>query len=104
MKRSSVKGSIRRAMAGLAAAAMLAPAAVCAQGGDWSKVTAAAQREGRVVWYSAAVPSVIDRIRADFQKAVPGIVLEATRITGNVIVTRADQEKQTGADGGDVLV
>lgn len=71
---------------------------------DWSKTLTAAQKEGRVVLYSGTVPAVLERISVDFKKAHPGIKLESSRLTGNVVVSRADQERSSGSDGADVVI
>jgi iron(III) transport system substrate-binding protein len=85
-------------LAGLAAA----PGAAQAQA--WPAVLEAAKKEGSVMLYTQQVPPIIERIKADFTKAYPGITLETTRLTGTSIITKLDQERQGGMDGGDVVI
>ncbi len=70
----------------------------------WNDVVAAAKKEGRVVVFSAQGPSVMERIKADFEKSHPGIVLEQTRMSSGPMMSRLDQERGTGADGADVTI
>lgn len=72
------------------------------QAGEWAKVTAEAKREGRVAVYSQAVPSIMQRVKADFEKNNPGIVLEVQRPIP--LVAAVDREIQTGSDGADVVI
>ena len=75
-----------------------------AQSAAWRDVVAAAQKEGRVVVFSAQGPSVMERIKADFEKTYPGIRLEQTRMSSGPMMSKLDQERATGADGGDVTI
>jgi iron(III) transport system substrate-binding protein len=75
-----------------------------AQATAWKDIVAAAQKEGRVVVFSAQGPSVMERIKADFEKTYPGIKLEQTRMSSGPMMSKLDQERATGADGGDVTV
>ena len=80
------------------------PAPSQAQGyqpAEWAKTVAAAQKEGRVVVYYSAVTPVLERIKVDFEKAVPGIVFEYSRVNAGVI-GKIEAERKTGADGADV--
>src|SRR5258706_13473994 len=67
----------------------------------WKVVLAAAQKEGRVVFYSSTVPAVLNRLKADFEKAYPGIVVEASRNIGLEGMTKLEMERSSGSDGGD---
>lgn len=70
----------------------------------WKAVQERARKEGRVVLYTQVVPAVLARIKADFDKAVPGVVLEPVRLTGSTVMLRPEQERKSGADGGDVVI
>ena len=72
------------------------------QPNEWAKVLAEARREGRVAVYSQAVPSIMQRVKADFEKLNPGIVLEVQRPIP--LSTTVDREMQTGSDGADVVI
>jgi iron(III) transport system substrate-binding protein len=96
-------------IAGIAVAACIALPAQAqsfrsASPADWAKVVAEAKKEGRVALYSAAVPAVLNRLKADFEKLNPGITVEVTRIVGTQLVSKMDQERDTGADGADVAI
>lgn len=101
-----------RLVAGIQAVAVAAAVAAWtdawAQGAanpaDWDKVVAAAKKEGKVVLYHVLVPPVMARVKAEFEKMYPGIVIEETRMPGAVIVTKFDQERAAGADGADGTV
>ena len=70
----------------------------------WTAVRAAALKEGRVVLYAAPTPPTLARIKADFEKANPGIAIEIIRMVGGVLTGKFETERDTNADGGDVLV
>ena len=79
---------ITRALAAtVLSAVLLAPAQLRAQAAAtpaagaeaWKATVAAAQKEQRVVLYSAAANSLLSRLKADFDKANPGITLEISR-------------------------
>jgi len=70
---------------------------------DWAKVVEAARKEGRVALYSSQVPPVLTRMKADFENANPGIVLEYSRYPSGML-NRIDTERQTGADGADMAI
>lgn len=71
---------------------------------DWAQVVAAAKKEGKVILYSNAVPAVNEKLKADFQKANPGITLEFQRLIGSALTSKLQQERQTGAEGGEVVL
>ncbi len=71
---------------------------------SWPSVLDSARKEGRVVLYSQQVPQQIAQIKADFEKAFPGITLEAARLTGTAANIKLDQERAAGVDGGDILI
>jgi iron(III) transport system substrate-binding protein len=98
------------ALAAIAAAAALSSSAA-AQGfykgynaGEWQKIVAAAQKEGRVTLYYVSTQPVVDRIKAAFARQYPNIQLDMLRLVGTELVGKLDQERATGADGGDVAI
>lgn len=71
---------------------------------NWTKVLAAAKSEGKVVFYSAQTPPIIDRIVNGFKKAHPDIAVETLRAVSADVTTKIEQERATGIDGADVLI
>src|SRR5688572_28349199 len=72
---------------------------------DWTKVVAAAHKEGRVVLYATPTPPVLARLKADFEKAYPGIVLEVNRMVGDALILKVETERGSNvADGADVVL
>ncbi len=71
---------------------------------DWAKITEAAKKEGKVVVYTTTAPAVHERIKVDFEKAYPGIVMDAVRVIGNMINTRVEQERGAGNIEGDAII
>jgi iron(III) transport system substrate-binding protein len=105
--------NIVSAMAGLtvAAAAVMAASPALAQSfykgynqAEWAKTVAAANKEGRVTLYYVSTQPVVDRIKAAFNKQYPNIQLDMLRLVGTELVGKLDQERATGADGGDVAI
>jgi ABC-type Fe3+ transport system substrate-binding protein len=88
--------------------AALLPTLVSAQGAasaaEWEKIVAAARKEGRAVAYVNSLPNTNDRLRDDFAKAYPGIVLEINRIVGPPIGGRVEEERKSGVDGADLAI
>jgi len=70
----------------------------------WNSILQKATKEGRVTLYSSLEPPVVRRLVADFQKAYPGIQVEASRASGGPLIAKLDMERQTQVDGGDVLI
>ncbi len=70
----------------------------------WDKILADAKKEGRVVVYTTTAPAVHARIKADFEKAFPGIEMDAVRVVGNLINTRVEQERAAGNIDGDAII
>jgi iron(III) transport system substrate-binding protein len=85
-------------------ALLLAMASGAAYSQSWPAVLDAARKEGSVMLYTQQVPPLVERIKADFAKAYPGITLETTRFAGTTVISKLDQERQGGMDGGDVVV
>ncbi len=91
------------AISTLAILVFVAPVAHAqSSGGDWASVVAAAKKEGKVVLYTATSPQEASRLVAGFKKAYPDIAVESVRLNTSTAMTRLDQERTTGADGGDV--
>lgn len=92
----------------LSVIAALLPTAGFAQGAasaaEWERIVAAARKEGRVVAYVNSLPNVNDRLRDDFAKAYPGVVLEINRIVGPPIGGRVEEERKSGVDGADLAI
>ena len=86
------------------AVAFLPAIAVAQASGNWDAVVAAAKKEGRVLLYSGAVPAVTDRLKRDFEKAVPGIALEVHREASGPMLAKLEAERSTNADGADLVI
>lgn len=71
---------------------------------EWAKTVAAANKEGRVTLYYVSTQPVVDRMKAAFNKQYPGIQVDMLRLVGTELVGKLDQERATGADGGDVAI
>ncbi len=71
---------------------------------DWNKILTDAKKEGLVVVYTTTAPAVHERIKADFEKAYPGIKMDAIRVIGNLINTRVEQERAAGNIEGDAII
>jgi len=70
----------------------------------WSDILAAAKKEGKVTLYASLNPPVLDRVVAGFRKAYPEIAVEQLRAVASLSTSRADQEKENGLDGADVMM
>lgn len=88
--------------------ALAAPGEAGAQGTmsveAWKAVVAAAQKEGRVVMYTATAPAIANKVKAEFEKTYPGITFEWQRAASGPLVSKLEQERQTAVDGADVAV
>lgn len=86
------------------AGALLTPFATLAQSPDsnWATVVAAAKREGKVNYYSAATAGPIARVVAGFKKAYPEIAIDFQRIPSGALLSKVDQERATKAEGADI--
>lgn len=71
---------------------------------DWNRILADAKKEGLVVVYTTTAPAVHERIKADFEKAYPGIEMNPIRVVGNQINTRVEQERAVGNIEGDAII
>jgi len=99
------------AIAGIAVTAALSSQASLAQNfykgyqaAEWARIVEGARKEGRVTLYYVSTQPVVDRIKAAFNKQYPGIQLDMLRLVGTELVGKLDQERATGADGGDVAI
>ena len=99
------------AAAGFVLVAMGGPGEAVAQGAAtsmspdaWKTVVMAAQKEGRVVMYTATAPAIANKVKAEFEKTYPGIVFEWQRAASGPLTSKLEQERSTGADGADVAV
>ena len=70
----------------------------------WKGVVAAGQKEGRVALYSTAANPLLARLKADFELANPGIVLEVSRYSTGELLSKISLERDTGAEGDDVSI
>jgi iron(III) transport system substrate-binding protein len=71
---------------------------------EWTRIVDAAKKEGRVVVFTTTPPGVHARIKADFEKAIPGIEMESIRLVGAQISTRIEQERAAGNIDGDAMI
>jgi len=99
------------AIAGVAVTAALSSQTSIAQSfykgyqpAEWAKIVEGARKEGRVTLYYVSTQPVVDRLKAAFNKQYPGIQLDMLRLVGTELVGKLDQERATGADGGDVAI
>src|SRR6202158_5129330 len=71
----------------------------------WKEIVSLARKEGRVLVYSNISPQIMDRLKEDFAKAYAGITMEvAPRVASGFLISKLDQERQSGADGADVAM
>ncbi|HET7547483.1 MAG TPA: extracellular solute-binding protein [Usitatibacter sp.] len=82
------------------AVAMAAAAPAAAQ--DKADV-AAAEKEGKVVWYASVDVKVAEAIAEDFRKAHPKIDVEVERSGSERVYQRVNQEHQSGIKHADVV-
>ena len=99
--------SAKAVLAALAAAGAMLPAVSSAQGPAPYDVTpqliAAAQKEGKVVWYTAVDLPVAERIGKAFEAKYPGIVMRVERSGGERIFQRIGQEYASNIHAVDVV-
>lgn len=99
------QGPVRGGMAASMAAAVLGillSGAAFGQSAEWTRTLAAAKKEGRVTFYGSTPVQAGQRLLDGFKKAYPEIAIDYTRLSSGQMVTRIDQERASGADGGDV--
>jgi iron(III) transport system substrate-binding protein len=71
--------------------------------GSWEDVVAAAEKEGKVVFYAGISQLPIDRLITAFNKKYPGIKVQAERITSDGIA-RVEAQIKSGTEGADVFM
>lgn len=94
----------------LAALAVAASLAGCSGSGgqqsasadDWDDILAAAAEEGQVKMYVAWLPTAMEAVEADFEKAYPDIDLQLTRILPPEVDAALDTEIEAG-QGPDIV-
>lgn len=62
-----------------------------------------AKSEGKVSWYTSMPASDLPTITSAFEKAYPGVTLNALYLTGQTPVTRIETEAKAGSVNGDVV-
>ncbi len=70
----------------------------------WADIETAARKEGTVFVYTASPVQVLTRLKAGFEKAHPGIVVEIFRTGSAPLIVKVEQERAQGVDGGDVMI
>jgi iron(III) transport system substrate-binding protein len=70
----------------------------------WQETVQAAEKEGKVVFYSSAIQGTIDRLEAAFEAKYPKIDMQATRVTGVDLATALENERNSGSDGADIVL
>jgi iron(III) transport system substrate-binding protein len=92
--------------AGLVAGLALSATQVAAQNGydaeAWTKVVAAAKREGKVIYYAGMAPAPLERLMAGFKKAYPEITVESSIQSSGEQLTRVQQERAARVEGADI--
>ncbi|MEU0555138.1 extracellular solute-binding protein [Dactylosporangium sp. NPDC006015] len=73
-----------------------------AEGLAESTIKAAAQAEGKVVWYTSIPEAAVKEVAAGF-KAAYGIDVEVVRLTSTTLMQRYASERDAGAVKGDVI-
>jgi iron(III) transport system substrate-binding protein len=79
------------------------PTGGASAGSGFAQVESAAKKEGRVVLY-LSITGVDDKLKKAFREDYPNISLEIFRTGSAELLTRLDQEKDTGAAGADVTL
>src|SRR5512146_222642 len=91
--------SLKSAVAALATAAALAPGVAQSQApapyDATPQLVAAAQKEGKVVWYSATDVQVAEKLARAFEAKYPGIKVQVERSGAERIFQRINQEAAT---------
>jgi iron(III) transport system substrate-binding protein len=72
------------------------------QDAAWAGILAAARKEGRVTYYSAAPPAPMARMVEGFKKAYPDVAIEAQRMPSGPLMSKLDQERAARAEGADI--
>lgn len=94
----------RSAMLGTAAFALAAANRRASAADDWEGVVKAANSEGQVLLYSTKADADNSALLDAFMKKYPDIKAKALRLVGGAMVTKVDQELQSGALVADVIL
>jgi iron(III) transport system substrate-binding protein len=99
--------SLKSAVAALAIAAALAPGVASAQApapyDATPQLVAAAQKEGKVVWYSATDVQVAEKLARAFEAKYPGMKVQVERSGAERIFQRINQEYGSKIYNADVV-
>ncbi len=87
----------------LAALAVAVAAALPAAAQDSAALLAAAEKEGKVVWYTSVDIRVAEKVADFFRKAYPKIDIAVERSGSERVFQRVNQEHQSGIKNGDVV-
>jgi iron(III) transport system substrate-binding protein len=88
-------------VAGLAATALLGSTA---KAESWDEIVAAANKEGKVVWYTNQRADGIEPLLAKFHEAYPDIEPEQVRLASNQLVQRFGTEFDADRNLADVVI
>jgi iron(III) transport system substrate-binding protein len=88
---------------GLAALAVLAAATPLAAQETTPAMVAAAEKEGKVVWYASVDVKVAEGVKEAFVAAYPKIAMEVERSGSERVFQRINQEQQAGIHNVDVV-
>jgi iron(III) transport system substrate-binding protein len=83
---------------------MAIPAAAQQPAANWAAVVAAAKKEGRVMLYNSVPLPPIQRAAAGFKKLYPDIEVTYQRGPSGQLLSKIDQERNSNADGADILI
>ena len=71
---------------------------------SWPAIVAAAKKEGRVTFYNSVPLPPIQRAAAGFKKVYPEIELVYQRGPSGQLLSKVDQERNSNAEGADILI
>jgi iron(III) transport system substrate-binding protein len=100
-RRCLMAGVLAGVFAGQAAAQNAFPAVSQA---EWGKVLSAARTEGKVIVYGGPTAQTGAQYKAAFEKQYPGMTLEYTRLFGQQLMVKLEQERNGGLDGADFVI
>jgi iron(III) transport system substrate-binding protein len=95
-------GSMKKTAIATAIAAALAAGLPAAAAEDAARL-AAAEKEGKVVWYTSVDVKVAEGVAEAFRKAYPKIELDVERSGSERVFQRANQEHESGIKNVDVV-
>jgi iron(III) transport system substrate-binding protein len=70
----------------------------------WDRVLPAARKEATVALYSAVQAPTLQRLKDGFEKAFPGMTLEAVRYPSGELMAKLEQERASRVVGADVVI